>query len=654
MDILLIIGATILIGGLVWLVSKNKKLVAGTMVASALAASALNPAPIPTITAPENNGYKIGIKNYISTYAADITQEGSLRYEDKQGYIEFTPVSFKAGNRTITTNQVLKAQDQLKWEGIFEGIDIGINEGQRVWQKLIIANSTTVLDLIPTGATEVEIKFLVETNQIIDGWDKSSDFEIIDKVRLGDFSYIEQPVVWDSYSEDVLVTTTDDGEEIYETLTNRQDVRGVFSKQGNQLYFTKYIPSDFLRNAQFPVYTDVDVTYGTSQEFDADEVGMVFVSELDIDKFVVCYYDFDNNDTDCRAGTVLGTTITYGTKKNIDDTPTITNPGKVVCVAKLETDKFLTVWKGGSNTLEAVVATTTGTTINFNPADIDTGFSDNTLGAVATSGNDVCIPLDDNKVAVGYHVGTFSGSSFIATVPSGSGGSTITTGTEVDFGAAGDTRYLAVCKLSTDEGTFAISFEDQGDSDQGKIIIATSTGTTINGFTTPISFATTPDNEVITHCEGLGTDKAVVTWRDQVPTPDDLNARIFTIDDQEVVTFGTEVTLEGSPVDGQLSRSIDSSRFLTVYNDQDSTDDGKSVLSSFSGTTITNGSSETWESGAVSGVLQDHGLSLALISPNKVIICYQLDSGTDDPGHCIIGDVTAVAAAARRIWHTTP
>ncbi|KKK61737.1 hypothetical protein LCGC14_3011320, partial [marine sediment metagenome] len=37
MDILLIIGATILIGGLVWLVSKNKKLVAGTMVASALA-----------------------------------------------------------------------------------------------------------------------------------------------------------------------------------------------------------------------------------------------------------------------------------------------------------------------------------------------------------------------------------------------------------------------------------------------------------------------------------------------------------------------------------------------------------------------------------------------------------------------------------------
>ena len=155
-----------------------------------------------------------------------ILLEGNKSFEELTGIINETDF-YKKSHQTIFRC----------FSGLFRdnrGIDLVI-----VVEELNKINSLEDIGTIPPTAQNLIIEFEIETNFIIDGWDKKTDLEIIDKIRLGDFSYIEQTSVWDSYSEEVCEIINE--EEVCETLTNRQKVRTVLSARDDKFYLSKQL-----------------------------------------------------------------------------------------------------------------------------------------------------------------------------------------------------------------------------------------------------------------------------------------------------------------------------------------------------------------------------------------------------------------------------
>ncbi len=597
------------------------------------------------VTAPENNGYKIGVANYQPELKDNITDERPLQYKLDDKFISFKPTRMYFDGLSLSKVDVKTSLKSANWEykEVFgKGIDLKMNLGERVWEKLIKINSLKDLGTIPATAQNLIVEFEIETNFVIDGWDRKTDLEITDKIRLGDFSYIKQASVWDSYREEIC--DNPDEPKMCETLTNRQKVRTVLSARNGKFYISKYLPTDFLQIVQFPVYTDVDVTYGTREEFTISDSTHVSIAVLDTDKFVVCIGDAGGDDLECTAATVSGTNLTYGTPTNIDSNTESTDSEQFVCVAKLETDKFVVMWRDANNDMSAQVATTSGTTINTNVNDIQTSIWGEVFGQASVQGARWCDQLADNTFVVGNGTAT-GGDGIIATVNSGSSGSIISFGTKVEF-ESGNTKWPSPCLITADEQTFAMMYEDQDDSDIGKVVIATSTGNTINGFTAPEAFGVDQVNDVLVDCVAIDDDKVAYAWVDQGGSPTlTMQSRVFTIDNQEAITFGTEVEMHTGTAGPRNVNTIkvDTTRYVTIFENQDSTNDGESFLNSVSDTTITAGSSETFDTGNIGGGLEE-GMGIALISENKIVICYNDLAVEVGNGFCIIGDIAGVVA----------
>lgn len=636
-----------------WKKFKKLMIIIGSLgTATVLAFSLGNSVEVEFITAPENNTFTIGVMNYESSFAPNSANAKTLQYKLDDKFISFKPSAvYIDGQKVLNANNIQKFANRNKYDNVFNGIDLEVFTRGRVWNKVLEIKNPAFLDLIPQQAQTISIEFEVESNFVINGWDRKSNLEVVKKIRIGDFSYLEQAQAWDSYREDVVVEIQetecglpDDpcetGSKI-ETLTNRINLKTVLSSRGNKLFFTKEIPIDWLRDAQFPVYTDADVTYGTKQVF--DNTTLVFqthVAEIGTNKFVVCWthsFGFDGNDGFCSVGTVSGTTITFGSSLKYQD--------DVVLFGEDETD--------------------------------------------------VC-KVDDNKFAISYMKDAANDDGF--TVIGSSSATTIEYGTEVEF-ETGDTEWSSCGQLTTD--AYAICYNDETDSDTGKCVANTVSGLTItagtptaidgNGGATKDFY---PENNSVAN---IGTNKFVNCFREE-ETEDDGMCVVGTVatrtitfsvapsdfdtdstvnvgvskvntDDQFVVAYDADggktiaATISGSTItygtaqlhvsttSGNIayhneSATINSTQHVLVYEQQGATDEGLSRLNTVDWGTrgVTLGDAEVFEDGNVGGS-GDYGIDITLISSNKVVICYQ-DDDDSDFGYCIIGDVSAVAAVA--------
>lgn len=575
----------------------------------------------------------------LETYQADLEDsikiDNPLIYKEGGKSISFKPTEIRWDTGASIKNELAdvkrsKISNRYDYKNIYgQGFDLQIKTEPTRFSKVIKIDNISRLGIIPEDAKYLEVEF-----QVITDFNLPVDI-IAEPIELSATSTLELSQAWDSFKP----SFGEDGEELEEE--NKVEILSeIISRQGKK-YLVKKLPVDWLQTAQFPIFTDVDITYGTRQSLAVNQTHSISVVELDTDKFVACFHDDDENDATCRVGTVSGTTITYGSNFDIDSTISTGIP-LALCATKLDTDKFIVIYEDSASSMSAIVATTTGTTITTNDADKRTNVFSGLVVGSGHHGWQYCEQLDtDTAVAAVQQTSDSSGEARIFSVNSGSSGSTITLGTTNTF-TTDVPRWMNICSLTVDEGTFALFYENQTDSDNLKVQIATTTGTTINGYTTAENVATTPGNDILPSCAKLDDDKVVVTWQDQAPAPDTLEGRILTIDDSENVTFGTQVTIFADDPLNIVTRKVDSTRFVTVFGDNNATDDGTSVLSSFSGTTITAGSGEVFDSSSISGSITDFGMGMALISSLKISICYQDDGGTDDPSYCIIGDVAAL------------
>jgi len=597
-------------------------------------AFAAAPAPVNSVTAPENNTFQIGVKNYQSEFKSNITDDQTLQYKLDDKFISFKPVELRldTGQR-LRLPQHSGKQGNAMYRDIFgDGIDLEVLESSRVWSKVVSINALPDIASSLPDTGYVELVFEIETNFVIDGWDNKSDYFVTDKVRLGDFSYIEPAQAWDSYSE----TICDDGideEQICETSTNRINLVSYFSSKGNKKFFTKQIPLDWIKSAQYPIFTDVDVTYGTTQTFDTGIIHNISVTELDTDKFITCYTEEGDDDAFCRAGTVSGTTITYGTEKTID-TSVAGGVASGICVAKNDTDEAVIIYADSDSTMSVFPASTTGTTINLGSK--TTGFSDSAMDTNFAIGNNWCDQLGTDKLVTVYQqedTANDPGFAFITTIDADS---ILTKGTEVQF-ESGESKYPATCKVDTDK--FIVVYEDQADTDNLKTVASSVSGTTISGFGTIVTIDS--GNANIPDCDQISADKVSIVYNDGANSQGETVVATLS---GTTITLGTIVIVDTDSLTMIVNTALDSTRYLIAYPNPSSSSRGTSRLATIAGdTTVTLGDEEVFETGSIGGAFSDYGLSTDLISTDKIVICYQDDDDTDD-GKCIIGDVAALAA----------
>ena len=605
------------------------------------------------VTAPENNTYKIGQMNYESVLKEDIDSEDSLKYKIDDTYIAFKPVrikwdttSIRSINRLENVKATIDEKKYLYKDALGKGVDIDMNFGDRVWEKIVKINSLNDLGNIPKAAKFLEIEFAMHTNMVIDGWDGVSRYYVNDTIRIGDYSYFEPAIAWDSQNEvvceefygckedcDVDCKSIEDDCDFCEckTVEKCEDVKNEIKIESyfEENKYVKRIPVEWLKTAQYPIYTDADITYGTATEFESGVTLFTRVTKINEDKFVVCYMDDSDGDAGkCVVATVSDTTITFGTISEFDSNIKVDFFGAMeggVDVCEIDTDKFIVVYSDDDSGDDgyAVAVTVSGTTIGTwgTAVELETGDAE----------QQTCAQLDTDKFASCYN--DESNSDTATCVAATVSGTTITGGTPTTH-LSGSTDYnsryvSAMGQLGTDK--FVYCFPAADDSNDGQCVVATVSGTTIT------TGAVAEFNTADTRSVGLAvvdTDKFVVGWAENSPTD---GWGIAGTVSGTTISYGTKARFETDYAANTRVSEIDATHVIVVNSDGTSAPgDSRYTTVDWADSSLSYGSEINFETGNTGG-LDDAGLDIATISNGKIVICFQDDSDSDK-GKCIIGD----------------
>jgi hypothetical protein len=155
-------------------------------------------------------------------------------------------------------------------------------------------------------------------------------------------------------------------------------------------------------------------------------------------------------------------------------------------------------------------------------------------------------------------------------------------GTEANYQTNGLSEYAEVV-ADPDTGKTVIAYTDVGDSNKGKVVIATPTASGTISYGTPVEFSSPATYIGMSY--DTGQDKVLLTYRGN---SNHAKARVGTVSGTSI-SFGTELTVENDTCTHvAVAYSPDLGSHLTVY-DYNSTS-GKARVLTISGTDVTKGS----------------------------------------------------------------
>lgn len=574
------------------------------------------------VTSAESSLFRLNGTNFKTELNA-LGGSGALKYTDSSGqYISFKPL----GIRTNLSETLIKTPSTTskfinnKYSEVFnDDTELKIESSKNNWTKILKFNSTITDEL--ASIDYVEIEYEIETNFIINGWGKETDFEITEPIRLGDNSYLELAYVWNHPA-------------------NKVQIKSFFKNKNGTLVYIKQIPVSWLNTTSYPFYTDASVRYGTASIFLDRETKEIKSAKLDDEKVVNCFADGGSSDDgQCRVGIIEYASITWGATSTFS-TGDLDNFSAPLDVCQLDTDKFLVVYTDADQANDgfARVASTTGSTINGWGTEVEILNSD--------MEHATCAQLDTDKFVVCFNDESDSdtGKCIAGTVS----GETITLygdGAQAIDGLGGVTDYYptwsSTDKLDTDK--FIYCFMEDETSDDGQCVAGTTATSTFITFGTIAEFS---GNDDINYASVTSpdTDKFVVSYTNTT----DLNCEsVAATVSGTTITFGTPVILKSGTFNGRVqSESIDTTHFVAVYSDANASNVGKSIygLVDFSDRSITFEDPDTFESGTTGGGT-DNGIDITLIgsNPDRVAISFQ-DDDDSDQGKTIIGEILPVVA----------
>jgi hypothetical protein len=240
--------------------------------------------------------------------------------------------------------------------------------------------------------------------------------------------------------------------------SNSNKVVLTYQDGGNSYYGTAVVGS----------VSGSSITFGTPVVFESASNGAAAITfDSNSNKVVLAYNDGSNsNYGTSRVGTVSGTSISFGNAAVYESAVSYynaigfdSNSNKVVVAYRDQ---------GNSNYGTAVVGTVSGTSISFGtPVVFNAGSVEDCWVVFDTTSNKIVILYKDTA-------NSNYGTSIVGTVS----GTSISFGSEVAFNSAATTYPIGVFDPSS--GKVVIAFRDEGDSNNGKVMVGTVSGTSIS------------------------------------------------------------------------------------------------------------------------------------------------------------------------------
>lgn len=605
--------------------------------------------PVNPVVKPVKGGWVMDEANYGARFKDNIQDKGALEYIEDQGSLRFGLAGMSwtnsEGGKTVINSELRSVEGKLVkngeeltgrsgdamngiiYEDVYKGVDVGVLTLNTLFRKLVKIESLEDLGEIPGGVDFLEISFEVESDIEISDWDGVGEFEVRENIGLGDNSWLRKAKAWDSF---VVEEKEVESEDEWREDGNEIAIRSYFKNIDEQIYFIKEIPIEWLKTAEFPIYTDADVTYGTVETFGGVDTRFIRVAELDTNKFVVCALDLAVDQTiNCKVATVSGTDMTWGSYSSTG-MDAIRGTDTLFDVCKLATDKFVVVQIDDAQLDDgyAIAVTVSGTTIGTWGTAVEIVPSDMEWAS--------CAQLDTDKFVACYDDETDSdtGKCVASTVS----GTTITAGTPVAFDGGVTDYYpniMGTAQLGTDK--FITCFKSF-DTTNGHCVAATVSGTAITFGTVSQFVAGTLAYVGLTSPD---TDKFVVSYRASSNTGESIAGTVS----GTTISYGSAVTHESGDVQNNQLASVDATHVVVAYADVGNGSQGTSnyLTINWADSSISASTPEIFESGATGGAI-DRGLDTDLIGANKIVVCFQDDADTD-VGKCIVGDTPATNAA---------
>ena len=363
-------------------------------------------------------------------------------------------------------------------------------------------------------------------------------------------------------------------------------------------------------------------------------------------KVVIGYQDYgDSSKGTAVVGTVSGTSISFGSESvfNTGDTRQLSGAfdvdgGKVI---------FGYADAGNSNQGTFVVGTVSGTSISFasevvfeagavSTHLVSTAYC-STIGKIVFAYRDndnsnygTAIVLQNaytsNNLTSENYIGMSRGVVFqsesAASTPSLGGATVFRSGETDDITSAYDTN----------SNKLVVAYIESNVQGAGTAVVGTVSGTSIT-FGSPVTFESSNISGNVKMTFDSSSNKIVIAYR-----ANNLNgvAIVGTVSGTSI-SFGSAVTFLSSRLEGTtIAFDSNSNKVVIAYNDYDNGGDGKAVVGTVSGTSISFGSAVTFETGTFS-----QQTSVFDSNSNKVVIAYSETSGS--VFYAIVGTVSGTS-----------
>jgi len=287
-------------------------------------------------------------------------------------------------------------------------------------------------------------------------------------------------------------------------------------------------------------------------------------------------------------------------------------------------NKIVIVYRdgGNSNYGTAVVGTVSGSTISFGTPVV--------YNSANSSYNAATFDSNANKVVVAYRDAGNSnrGTAIVGTV----------SGTSISFGSGevfetGET-YPIAATFDSSNNKVVIAYGDEGNSNYGKAIVGTVSGTSISfGSETTFNSGSTPGNQISASFDS-NSNKVVITYRDGGNSSYG-TAIVGTVSGTSI-SFGSETVFDSIYIDNTSSTFDSSNNKIVVTYQRVSATDIYAAVGTVSGTSISFGTPVAVDTsaGSYSGVVFEG-------ATNKVVVSF--DDNLSSNGQLRLGTVSGTS-----------
>jgi len=357
--------------------------------------------------------------------------------------------------------------------------------------------------------------------------------------------------------------------------------------------------------------TGSEVVFETAQSYH-----ILPIYDSSNNKVVIVYTDSgDSNHGKAIVGTVSGTSISFGTAVTFNAATTYQISGTYDSNA----NKIVIVYKdvGDSNKTNSIVGTVSGTSISFG--------SEATITTNVASDTSTTFDSNSNKVVTFYKDTSNSnyGTAAVGTVS----GTSISYGSPVVFESAQSSLYQQSSCFDTSSNKTVVVYTDVGNSSHGTAIVGTVSGTSISFGTAVVFHAAGTANSV---CAFDTTNNKVVIAYEDTADSEKGKSLVGTVSGTSI-SYGSEVEFESGGIqEVGMTFDPDAGKAVVVYMDKGNSNYGTYAVGTVSGTSI------TYETPVVFAAATSERCTAAYdTNSDKVVIGFE-DGGNSNYGTSVV------------------